>query len=54
MAVRHNVGQRARAVIGTTPLLLLSPLLASCGDDESSASAGDIIKARVDNQFKNG
>ena len=44
---------RARAVIGST-LLLLSPLLASCGDDESSASAGDIIKARVDNQFKNG
>jgi hypothetical protein len=44
---------RARAVIGST-LLLLSPLLASCGDEQDSTEAGDIIQGRVDNQFPDG
>lgn len=44
---------RARAVIGST-LLLLSVLLAGCGEAQDSANAGDIINARVDDQFKDG
>lgn len=35
-------------------LLLLSPLLASCGDDEDTTKPGDVIRAQVDNQFKKG
>lgn len=44
---------QARAVIGST-LLLLTALLAACGEEQDSAKAGDIIKARVDNQFQDG
>lgn len=44
---------RARAVIGST-LLVLVPLLAACGDESDQPEAGDIIRARVDNQFKDG
>ncbi|KAA1421534.1 hypothetical protein F0U44_04400 [Nocardioides humilatus] len=42
---------RARAVVGLV-LLVLTPLLAACGDDQDLPKAGDIIRARLDNQFK--
>lgn len=49
---------RARAVIGSIVLvsivLVLSTLLAACGKEEDSSTAGDIIKARVDDQFEDG
>jgi hypothetical protein len=44
---------RARAVIGSI-LLVLSALLAACGEEQDGAKAGDVVKARVDNQFKDG
>lgn len=44
-------GMRARAVIGSI-LLVLMPLLAACGDEEDLPQAGDIIRARLDNQFR--
>ncbi|MEZ0579839.1 hypothetical protein [Nocardioides sp. MH1] len=44
---------RARAAIGSI-LLVLMPLLAACGDDQDQPKAGDIIRARLDNQFKKG
>ena len=44
---------RARAVIGSI-LLVLSALLAACGEEQDSTKAGDIIKARVDDQFRDG
>jgi len=33
---------------------VLATLLAACGEEEDSSKAGDIIKARVDNQFEDG
>jgi len=44
---------RARAVIGSI-LVVLSALLAACGEEQGGPTAGDIIKARVDNQFQKG
>ena len=45
---------RSRAVTGLT-LLLLSPLLAACGDDEGETTKpGDVVRARTDDQFKEG
>lgn len=44
---------RARAVFGLI-LLLLSALLAACGEEQESTKAGDIIKARADDQFNDG
>ena len=44
---------RVRAVIALV-LLVLTPLLAACNDDEDLPKAGDIIRARLDNQFKKG
>lgn len=44
---------RARAVIGSV-LLVLAPLLAACGGEDNPPKAGDIIQARLDDQFKKG
>ncbi len=44
---------RARSVIGST-LLVLCALLAACGEEQDGTKAGDIIKARLDDQFKEG
>lgn len=44
---------RARAVIGSI-LLVLSAPLAACGEEQDATKAGDIIKARTDNQFEEG
>lgn len=44
---------RARAVTGLT-LLVLSTLLAACGEEQAETKPGDVIQARIDNQFKDG
>ena len=44
---------RVRAVSGLT-LLLLSPLLVACSEDKDSTEPGDVIRAREDDQFKDG
>ncbi len=42
-----------RVVLGSV-LLVLSALLAACDDEAESTKAGDIINARLDDQFKSG
>ncbi len=42
---------QARVVLGSI-LLVLSSLLAACDDEQDSAKAGDLIDARLDDQFK--
>jgi hypothetical protein len=44
---------RARVVVGSV-LLVLAPLLAACGGDDNPPKAGDIIQARLDDQFRKG
>lgn len=44
---------RARAVTGSI-LLLLCALLVACGEEKDTTKTGDIIKARLDDQFKDG
>jgi|GEM_PF-4724334 len=45
---------QARLVISSIALVLLSPLLAACNEESQDPEAGDVIQARVDNQFKEG
>ncbi len=44
---------RAHAVFGSI-LVVMSALLAGCGEEQESPKTGDIIGARVDDQFKDG
>lgn len=53
MGVGHNEVMRFRGVSGSI-LLVVFVLLAACGEEDASTKAGDIIKARVDDQFKDG
>ena len=44
---------RARAVIGSI-LLLLSALLAACGEESATTKPGDVIRAQSNDQFRKG